>query len=389
MGATTHPPPAAPAGWLPDAACTPARPCHLARVRVRTLVRAVTRVQACCCTCLRLCTHAAAMSAATTAWRTNLAAGLEGVLCAALCLLLPSTLISPLTTPAPRISMDAVLVIRTLIALVLWSAVYGRRFFPGLTMLAATRRVLRNTLPALRARLTRASVIAAALYGSQIVAYAFLSDTALTSSHLWACVQREGVVWGPLSEEFIFRVALFYVVLQRSGGNVRLAVACSAFIFSAVHIANLLSAGGFWPVVCLQVALAALAGLFFALTFAATGSYVTVAALHGLNNLTAYAWMAVGPAASGLQPGTKALDAASAACTSVVTTSATFVLFLATSVVVLAYATWLQHRHLDDCIGRAGGFKLAHPIVYAAQFEAARDAAGAGSSPSAAHPHSE
>lgn len=117
---------------------------------------------------------------------------------------------------------------------------------------------------------------------------------------LSTCGSSAAVVWAPAWEELVFRFAVFYLVLQRSRGNVPFAAAASALAFAAVHMGNILAPGtdaaASPAFAVLQCSVAVVCGAAYALTFAATGSLGAVAAIHGLNNAVAVAWLSAGSA---------------------------------------------------------------------------------------------
>ena len=121
---------------------------------------------------------------------------------------------------------------------------------------------------------------------------------------LFTCGGANPMFWAPAWEELVFRFIIFYLVLQRSHGNVPFACAASALAFAAIHMGNILAPGSQAAentlFALLQCSFAVVCGLVYALTFAATGSLGAVTLLHALNNAIAVAWMSVIPSDAGI-----------------------------------------------------------------------------------------
>jgi len=115
------------------------------------------------------------------------------------------------------------------------------------------------------------------------------------AARLSLCATPTALVWAPLQEEALFRGALFYVALHRSGGDSVLAGGLSAAVFAAVHMPNGVAAGASSAYVGLQTVAAACAGAAYTALFALRGSLAEVALLHAANNAVAVAWLAGEP----------------------------------------------------------------------------------------------
>lgn len=132
-----------------------------------------------------------------------------------------------------------------------------------------------------------------------------------------ACATPSSVIWGPIMEEVIFRLAIFYVVLHRSGGDVVFAVLLSAGLFGAIHLGNVVTAyrqskadeelisfevsghGNYLESLLENQNISSLlytmfqvlgglgVGIVYTLIFTVTGSITTVILLHMANNFTA------------------------------------------------------------------------------------------------------
>jgi membrane protease YdiL (CAAX protease family) len=178
------------------------------------------------------------------------------------------------------------------------------------------------------------------------------------------CSTTTAVVWAPLFEEAVFRVVLFYVVLQRSGGNAGLAGLTSACTFGGIHLANVAAAGAADPYAWLQVAAGAACGAAWVLVFACTGSLTTVAALHAANNAAAVAWSgaAVRAGAAAACPGQGQGQEGSDVGWDLV---ASLTLQLGVYAIV-ALAAWRRLHGLVSAEGEGRGdrFRVLHPVVY-------------------------
>lgn len=120
-------------------------------------------------------------------------------------------------------------------------------------------------------------------------------DWAGAAARLSACATPAALLWAPLSEEVMFRGALFYVALHRSGGDAALAGALAAAVFAAVHLPNAGAAGASVAYVGLQAVAAVGAGATYTALFALRGSLAEVVLLHAANNAAAVAWLSGEP----------------------------------------------------------------------------------------------
>ena len=178
-------------------------------------------------------------------------------------------------------------------------------------------------------------------------------------AQLGACATSTALLWAPLFEELLFRGALFYLALQRSGGSVQLAAALCAGAFAAMHAPNILGAGADWGYVGLQVVAAGVCGGAWTCLFAARGSLAEVALLHAANNAAAVVWLArgsgsgSGSAACSLAPPPPQHRGAALAC-------------LALQTAVYAAGGAAAWRELQRCTAQDGGraFRALHPVVY-------------------------
>jgi membrane protease YdiL (CAAX protease family) len=145
-----------------------------------------------------------------------------------------------------------------------------------------------------------------ALVAAQVALLAgYIAAAMLRDASPFACWNVADLLWGVLYEEALYRVALLYVTLQRSGGAASFAAATSAAAFAAVHAGALLFAAAPPPLLLgsLQVALAAAAGNAYAFEVAATGSIGVVIAAHILNNGAALTWLPLSAALEGRAQG--------------------------------------------------------------------------------------
>jgi membrane protease YdiL (CAAX protease family) len=186
---------------------------------------------------------------------------------------------------------------------------------------------------------------------------------------LWACASSSRLLWAPLFEELLFRCALFYLALQRSGGSVPLAAALCAGAFAAMHAPNVLGAGADWGYVALQVLAAAACGGAWTCVFAARGSLAEVALLHAANNAAAVVWLATTrsalPCSLVPPPPDQRMPALASLC-------------LQTA--VYGAGGLMAWRALQRSTGEDGGraFRAAHPILYCPEGEAAALALASG-----------
>ena len=200
-------------------------------------------------------------------------------------------------------------------------------------------------------------------------------------AQLGACATSTALLWAPLFEELLFRGALFYLALQRSGGSVRLAAALGAGAFAAMHAPNILGAGADWGYVGLQVVAAGVCGGAWTCLFAARGSLAEVALLHAANNAAAVVWLARGSGSGSSSGGVCSLAppppqqrGAALAC-------------LALQTAVYAAGGAAAWRELQLSTGQDGGraFRALHPVVYPPEAEeAAGEPAAAAGEPAAA-----
>jgi hypothetical protein len=86
-------------------------------------------------------------------------------------------------------------------------------------------------------------------------------------------------------------VLVFYVVLHRSGGDMRFTVTVAAVLFAALHLGSVWHLGAANPVVALQLIVAAVAGAAYTLSFALTGSLWAALVPHAANNAVALAFI--------------------------------------------------------------------------------------------------
>jgi hypothetical protein len=195
------------------------------------------------------------------------------------------------------------------------------------------------------------------------------------------------MVWAPLFEEAVFRVVIFYVVLQRSGGNVGLACLASACTFGGIHVANVLAAAGGGAAglpadvayAWLQVVTGAVCGAAWVLVFARTGSFGAVALLHAANNAAAVAWMGARALAAAGEG--KGVDAAACAASAWGPEDGgdgggggyLLVASVALQLGLYAHAAWSAWGGLyGELVGAAGAggeavvgrFRALHPVVY-------------------------
>jgi hypothetical protein len=105
------------------------------------------------------------------------------------------------------------------------------------------------------------------------------------------CFNATSVIWAPAWEEIIFRFAVFYLVAQRSGGNLPFGALASALLFAALHFGNIFQSPSALSIAQLVVSLAV--GLFLSAHFARSGSLFDVLAVHAFNNLSAILWMSL------------------------------------------------------------------------------------------------
>jgi membrane protease YdiL (CAAX protease family) len=172
-------------------------------------------------------------------------------------------------------------------------------------------------VPQDRASITLVVFLCAQLIGLFVAAFLFGVGFRELLPTLSFCGNWTAVVWAPMWEEFVFRFTVFYLVLQRSHGNVPFACAVSALSFSAIHLANILAPFGStadWGTVLfalLQCSVAVVCGFTYSLVFAATGSLGAVVAMHSLNNATAVSWMSIQRLGVGYE---SAVDDPSAPC---------------------------------------------------------------------------
>lgn len=177
------------------------------------------------------------------------------------------------------------------VALVL-VVLYGQRWRPAVSVTSAWAGNAIDFAKSLIPSITSETLLLLAFHLAQVVVVYFMSGSSPDASQLLSCGSTTSLLWAPLIEELIFRVVLFYVVLQRSGGRVGLACLASACTFGAIHVANVYATGGSlygW----LQVAAGVSCGAAWTLAYATTGSLSLVAALHSANNLAAVAWMSL------------------------------------------------------------------------------------------------
>lgn len=235
----------------------------------------------------------------------------------------------------------------------------------------------RSLLATWRLALTRPVLLLLAFHAAQLAV--LLSPLVLGASAFppydaaSACFTSGALWWGVAWEELVYRAMLFYIVLQRSGGQVRVASFVSSAVFGAVHLAN--AAQGATPVaiVVLQAATAVMFGAAYSAIFAATGSVGATVAAHAANNLVALVWVAVDPtpAPAGAPP-----------CSS--RYSATLVASLAVQGAAYLAAAALAHQDLGEALtaadvraagGAGNAFRAMHPLPYGGQQGPDADAA--------------
>jgi membrane protease YdiL (CAAX protease family) len=200
-------------------------------------------------------------------------------------------------------------------------------------------------------------------------------DPAGAWAQLTACATSTALLWAPLFEELLFRGALFYLALHRSGGDVRLAAALCAGAFAAMHAPNVLGAGADWGYVGLQVVAAAVCGGAWTCVFAARGSLAEVALLHAANNAAAVVWLARGGGSGGGSSATAACSLAPPPPEQRGVALAS----LALQTAVYAAGGALAWHDLQRATAEDGGraFKALHPVVYPQEGEEEAAAAAA------------
>jgi membrane protease YdiL (CAAX protease family) len=180
---------------------------------------------------------------------------------------------------------------------------------------------------------------------------------------LWRCASPTALLWAPAFEELLFRGALFYLALQRSGGNVPLAAALGAGAFAAMHAPNILAAGADWGYVSLQVLAAAVCGGAWTCVFAAQGCLAEVALLHVANNLAAVLWLA----------GTRSAQPCSLAPPPPEQRTAALLSLLAQTAVYTGggVMAWKALQRATAAEGGGLAFRRMHQVVYCDEAEAA------------------
>jgi membrane protease YdiL (CAAX protease family) len=225
----------------------------------------------------------------------------------------------------------------------------------------------RSLLATWRLSLTRPVLLLLAFHAAQLAV--LVSPLVLGASRAFppydaasACFTSGALWWGVAWEELVYRVMLFYIVLQRSGGQVRVASFVSAAVFGAVHLSNAAQAATPRAIVALQALTAIMFGGAYSAIFASTGSVGATVAVHAANNLVALVWVAVDP--------TPAADGApAAACTS--RYSATLAASLAVQGAAYLAAAALANVDLGDALtadaSGSSAFRAMHPLPYGAQ----------------------
>lgn len=165
-------------------------------------------------------------------------------------------------------------------------------------------------------------------------ASALLSPT----RELTACATTTGLIVAPVLEEVLFRYIVFYVVAQRSGGQLTFGVVTTACMFGALHVGNLVA--NFSPATAVQVVVAALVGVTLSLLYATTGSLLAVTAVHMANNAVGSLWqsMTAPPAMIG-----SGVD-----CSAPVEVGPTLAVSLLVQILAYALAGLWEHRRLMD-----------------------------------------
>jgi len=227
---------------------------------------------------------------------------------------------------------------------------YSTRFRPHETHGQAARSSFAKLLQSLTPHVPPTVALVLAFHGAQ-AALIWLLASRPSVSQLFSCAAADGLLWGPLFEECFSRFLLFYVALQRSGGQMLFSVAVGAFIFSVMHLANFVNQ----PqnvLVLLQALVGLVAGMTYGTLFACTGSLFAVFLLHAANNAVAYAWMSTD--ASGETP-----------CTSQYSTG--LLVFLCAQLVVYAAVGAHTFRHTAARLQTPAGeadFRRKHALLY-------------------------
>lgn len=179
---------------------------------------------------------------------------------------------------------------------------------------------------------------------------AFACASARAGAAPFACINASDTVVGVVLEEVLHRFAVFYIVLQRSGGDLPFALGVAASMFAAAHV------GAAWgsaiAVGSAHVAAAAAAGVVYGLSFAVSGSLAGAVGAHALNNVAALLWLPVTASTA---------ERSGGACV-LAPHPATLPLLLAQLGAYAVAAAALAARLRTEL--RSGAFRARHPLVY-------------------------
>lgn len=234
--------------------------------------------------------------------RRNTFAAVEGFLAFMACMYAFAAMKSSIHTLnlAPRAFIHASGLAQCLSAVAVLVGVYGKRLRPNLSFAAAAGSVSSSLTHCFRLSLSPLSCFLLVAIATQCAATVWVTPGyvgMLAHTHgVLPCGDATQLVWAPIFEELAFRVVVFSLVLQRTGGDVRTTVLITVGLFAGVHIPNAFSA---WAsaqaaprsYVALQVLAAVAVGSYLCCAYALSGSVVEVSLLHAANNLAALVWI--------------------------------------------------------------------------------------------------
>ena len=254
-------------------------------------------------------------------------------------------------------SGDATGALRLTAVLCAFVLLYAPRFRPALPYLRGAWDVAAAVGTSCRLRLSLSLGLVLALHAAQLGVLAYLHVAASGSSgSLWSCLALRDALVGVVHEEFVYRAALFLVLLHRSGGNIAFAVLGVGTTFVAIHVGNVWGPLALTPLPLLKLGLALVAGLTYALEFAATGSLGNCVAMHAMNNVVALVWMGVG--GEGV-PGARCADVTAVTPALLASLTAQLAVYCAAGAWSLSRLRGMLHDDVE-----IAAFRRAHRIVY-------------------------